>query len=355
LTSWFSSQSVRYGRIIPAALVVATIGLFAATGLLYRAQSERQELLASTVRTSGWVAYQAQLEYVKADSAIEIALAAPTANALSDLQLRLEILISRLSILYQSEEGQLLRDQQEFQPTMERYEATIGGWLDRLASLAPDAPETKAVIAGWRDELKPLGRELQSILLTSVAYNSEVYRRERELAANPATIPLALMFLSGGGLIGLLFIQNARDRSRLADVMAAQAREAATRANFRAAIEAMPAVIVIFDPHTSKVSFINPAGAALIDPSPDHPEWARLIQSAMSASEAGSYSDLNIGVPRARQHHVAPRFEPRRYLGRPAAGAARARRHEPGAGRGTPGDAVGEARHARRDGVGDRA
>ena len=117
-------------------------------------------------------------------------------------------------------------------------------------------------------------------------------------SANAATVPLILMFVSGAALVGLLLVQNARDRHRLVEVTEAKAREAAMRDDFHAAIEAMPAVIVILDPDAVSVSFINTAAAQLIDPSPDAPEWRRLAEVILTDTQSEVTGILNLGFPR---------------------------------------------------------
>jgi signal transduction histidine kinase len=300
LTSSSNDSLRRSWRLVPVALLATTVTLFLATGMLYMQQSEQRELLAVTVRTSGWVAYQAQLEYVKADAALDIAVKRPTADALSEAELRLEVLLSRLSILYESEEGRMLQDVEAFEPSIRAYELRIAGYLEQLPSLPPNSGETSATLQRWRGELDPLGKELQEILESSVVYNDEIYARERELAQNPAAVPLGLMFVSGTALVALLFLQATRDRQRLAAMLAARAEAAAMESNLRAAIEAMPASIVIMDPKDDSISFLNSTAAKLVDPSPDHPEWQRLIRAvreAQSAPDARDKEVMNIAFP----------------------------------------------------------
>ena len=68
-------------------------------------------------------------------------------------------------------------------------------------------------------------------------------------------------------------------------MLTARRAQAATESNFRAAIEVIPAGIVIFDGASQAISFVNPAAAALIDKSPLHPDWQRLTGAVVGASE----------------------------------------------------------------------
>lgn len=269
---------------MPAALIVTTLGLFLATGMLYVTQTQHRALLSATVRSSGWVAYQAQLEFVKTQGQFEIAMLRPSRRALDELQFRLELLRSRLPLLYDSDEGRLLQEVAAQKDVLQAFERTLDATIDSLPDTSPSAPETVARLRGAYYELEPLGRVLQKVLMQSIAYNEEIFRREREVAASPAIVPFALLFVSGTCLVAILFMDGRRDRQRLADVTAAKAEVTAVQDNLRAIIEAMPIGTIIVDPDGDQVRFINPSAAALVDPSPDHPEWRRLIRAAFEAA-----------------------------------------------------------------------
>jgi len=288
-------------RLFTGALVATTIGLFAATGMLYLAQDRQRQLLATTIRTSGWVAYQAQLEYVKTAAVLDMAREVVPEDIAARLALRLELLYSRIGLLYDSRDGQSLPGMEAFVNELQPYEATISTFLERLEEPVAQDFATRRMFSAWRAELAPLGTLLQKILERSVVYNEAVYERERELAGGAAIMPLVLMFLSGSGLIALLRIQAQRDRNRLDDILAARRAQAQSESNFRAAIESMPSAIVIFDPVTQRVSFVNSQAATLIDPSPNHPGWQPLITAALDRGKeipGQSAVAVNLAFPR---------------------------------------------------------
>lgn len=245
--------------------------------MLYSAQNRQQALLAVTIRTSGWVVYQARIEYIQTHYALEAAARDPVAGPLQELALRMEILASRLPILYGSQEGQLLPGIQAQAPAIEAFSHRLSAMLDALPGLAPAAAGTTATLQQWDRDLAALGTLLQKLLMTSVAYNDSLYERERALASNTTAVPLALIFLCGMALVGVLTAQSARDRHNLRLALDARAAEAVTRASLRAALDAIPAVIVIFDPADDSIAYINPTAAAVISPAPDHPGWAELL------------------------------------------------------------------------------
>lgn len=288
LTSSSSSTVSGWSRKLTIVLVVTTLGMFASTALLYWQQERSREALAVSIRTSGWVAYQAQLELVKSLSALRMAAIDPSVSEIDNVNLRLAILRSRLPLLYDSEEGRLLPDIESYASLFQRYEQVIDDFLD--APYTQNTPETKQEMTALAGELDDLLSPLQTVLQSAIAYNDEIYRREQQLANNSAIVPLALLFLSGGLLIVFLFVQTMRDRNRLLAVQQAEAEAETMRANLRALIEAIPAVMIVYDIANRKVSFINGFALALINPSPEHPDWQRFIEAAQAVLTTGNQS-----------------------------------------------------------------
>lgn len=179
---------------------MTTAILFAATTFLYLDHSRQREMLAVSVRTSGWVAYQAQIELVKSLAALQIDAVDPTPVAQENVLLRIEILRSRLPILYESEEGQLLTEMPLHVPVIRAYEKVIDDFLATVEA-QPDVLVPVDRLNKLHDDLQPLTKTLQKILQTSVAYNKEIYKREQELARSPAFVPLVMMFFSVTALV----------------------------------------------------------------------------------------------------------------------------------------------------------
>lgn len=294
------NRSVRLGsRVIFASLLVVTVGLFAATMMLYSSLIQQRALLAVTVRTSGWVAYQAQLEYVKAMAVLEHASHDNNPESLRQVVLRLELLSSRLAILYESEEGRMLPDIDSYVPMLQAFEARLDAQLAAVERITPGDAGTASTLRTWVDDLVPLGVLLQKLLMTSVAYNEELYARERELSTTTVVVPIVLIFLCGSALVSILLVQAARDRRHLREALAARAEKSVTRRSLRAALDAMPAVIVIFDPADDRVSYVNPAAAELVDGCIEHFAWAQFITACkeqMSARGEGPWGAISAAV-----------------------------------------------------------
>lgn len=276
----------QWALFVTVALVATTACLFAATTFLYLDHSRQREMLSVGVRTSGWVAYQAQIELIKSLAALRIDAVDPTMVGQENVILRIEILRSRLPILYESEEGRLLNELPAHIPTIKRYEAIIDDFLAEV-DLQPDVIVPAPRLNKLHDELQPLNRTLQKILQTSVAYNENIYKREQELAKSPAFIPLALMFFSVTSLVVFVLMQAMRDRHRLLAVERAQAEATHMQENLRALIRAMPALVVVFDSLNNVVSFANPQAQTLIDTAPPTSrEWRRFLKAAQDSLSA---------------------------------------------------------------------
>lgn len=280
------------GRLALVAVLVLACGVFiAATAWVYRAQIEQKTLLAESVRSSGWVSYQTQLEYVRSMAALETALDHPSPERLSTLALRLEILMSRLPILAQSEEAATLVEIEGVARVADALGADVEAVLDELATMAPGAPENARRLAAWRETLAPYAVELQRILQEAVAYNDRVYRRERELGKTTAILPLLSLVFSGSILVAMLLIQASRAERRLDAMRRARAEAAENDASLTRVVEAAPTAFAVVDPYSHAVTFLNRAAGCLIHPSPTHPAWRDCVARARAAVRAASLGE----------------------------------------------------------------
>lgn len=294
MTLQLSSGDSKLASVVTAALVISTASFFAVTAFLYWEHSRQRELLAVSIRTSGWTAYQAQLELIKTLSALRIFVISPSMAAQEEVILRVEILYSRLPVLYESEESQLLTEMPLHLPSIKEYENVINDFLEKDAKNREEpipAERAEALL----NELQPLTAVLQNILQTSVAYNKEVYDRERELARSPAAVPLALMFISVTSLFVFVRLQAMRDRQRLRAVEQARAEASQMQESLQALIRAIPALVIVFDPRSNTVSFANTQAQLLIgNVTPTSPEWHRFIESVQEAIRSNHAGDLDV-------------------------------------------------------------
>ncbi|MEW6257452.1 MAG: ATP-binding protein [Pseudomonadota bacterium] len=266
------------------------------TALLYGWETNNRALLSESVTTSGWVAYQAQLEYVKADDAMKRAAVRPDADALADLGLRLEILRSRLPLLHASEDGRMLPEIDALAPMLQRFETVLDGMIDALPALEQSVAPKEPVLKAWSAALSPLGRDLQSVLMASVAYNDALFARERSLAGQTTLLPLGLLFLSGSALVSLMWLRGRRDRERLLEVETARRAVCEMERNLLGVIQAAPTAMLVLDPLERAVRFINPAAAEMVHPSPGHPDWKRLIDTSLEEVQIGDDGGMVVRI-----------------------------------------------------------
>ncbi len=277
------------------------MALFFATGMLYVTQTRNRSLMTQTIRSSGWVAYQAQIEFVKADAALAYAAVALDESALAATELRLEILRSRLPLLYNSDEGRVLREVIDLEKPVHEAETLLDTLMDRLPAASPIDPNARETLLAIQKDMAPIGATLKRILMESVAYNQEIFRRERALAEAPGMVPLLLLFVSGTCLALVLLLQSRRDRLRLDAIVAAQKTVVAMEENLRAIIEAIPACMIVINPQDDSVSFVNSAASTLVNMPLDHPEWRRLVHAAFQAamdSSGDRWGMLNMSYAR---------------------------------------------------------
>ncbi|QTL04864.1 hypothetical protein J5J86_05980 [Aquabacter sp. L1I39] len=288
--------------IVPAALTGAIVVLFAATIMLFDAQSAQRTLLNSSIRSTGWATYQAQLELLKTKAALAEVRVEPSQARIQNLVLRLELLISRVNILHTSSEMLALESISTRQAALMATEHRLALWSDRLAHQDPgEAVET--LLQGLNKDLQPLEVGLQTVLQESVAFNDKVFQREKELARNPARVPFALLIIATISLVVILVVQSVRDTRRVAELAQLERSARAMQDNLRAIIEAMPAATIIIDADTRRVLFINPHAAHLVAATPQDEEWVRLVQLAFDVADSPGQPQwglINLTFPRAR-------------------------------------------------------
>jgi len=296
----------RTGRFALLAVLVAACAFFvAATAWVYMRQIEQQALLTETIRASGWTAYQAQLEHVKSLGALDLALHAPSPERIGTLGLRLEILLSRLPLITRSDEGDFLGSMPGVPELAEDLALEIEAVLQEVYAIDPDAPDIRARLAGWRDRLAPFGVDLQSMLQQTVAYNERLYRREGELRAAPAILPLVSLMASGGLLVIMLVLQVGRTERGLEQMRAARTEAAENEASLRRVVEYAPVAFVVADPHTDSVVFINRSAAELISEDPRDGAWRGAVgqcRRAVAARDALAARGRDAFAPATLRH-----------------------------------------------------
>ncbi|OYW30948.1 MAG: hypothetical protein B7Z45_10905, partial [Azorhizobium sp. 12-66-6] len=197
------------------------IVLVVATLMLFDTYSRQRALLSASIRNTGWVSYQAQLEFVKTRAQFDLSMLEGSPEILRRLKLRIELLRSRLPLLYNKKEI-VVDDILAFKEELQSFEARLDQMSDQVATLPRDQAEIREVLTAWIIDLEPLGRALQKVMMASVAYNQGVFNLEQEMAEDPAIVPFLLLILTGAALAVVVVYETRRDRQRFSALVTAQ-------------------------------------------------------------------------------------------------------------------------------------
>lgn len=271
------------------ALVLACAFFIGATAAVFTRQIEQKSLLTETIRASGWTAYQAQLEYIKTLAVVDLAIADQSKSYLEEIALRLEILLSRVPIITQSNEGDFLKGIPGVPDMVEAFEAELLLILDEVYSSSADQADSYLTqLRDWRERLHPFGVQLQMMLQQSVAYNEKLYQREGELREKAAFLPLALLVASGGVLVLMLILQVTRAERSLERMRVARLEAAESEASLRRIVQAAPVAFVVADPYTDCGVYINDSAADLLGSDLSSPPWRNAIKQCRRAVNSRS-------------------------------------------------------------------
>jgi len=178
----FARLLARWRLILTLGLVLLGLGFFVSTVWLLGQSLEQRRELARSIRASGWVSYQAQIEFVKFAAALEICEQAAVDCDAAPIGLRAALLASRLDILSDSEEGDQI-------PTIADYRDRLRSAFNELAALS-DRLQVGRLDRAEARELQAthdaLGKMLQQLLRDAVLYNSAIEARQALLRAEPA-------------------------------------------------------------------------------------------------------------------------------------------------------------------------
>ena len=283
MISLFHKLPLGWARILTAGLIATMIVLVVATLMLFDTYSRQRALLSESIRNTGWVSYQAQLEFVKTRAQFDLSMLESNPEILNRLKLRIELLRSRLPLLYNKSEI-VVDDILAFKEELQSFEARLDQMSDQVATLPREQAELREALTVWITDLEPLGRALQKVMMASVAYNEGVFKLEREMAEDPAIVPFLLLLLTGAALAVVVVYESRRDRQRFSALVTAQSEARAMEANLRAAIEAMPAATLIIDPADETVGFFNAYALELVGQTADAAEWSRFVRAVLEAA-----------------------------------------------------------------------
>jgi signal transduction histidine kinase len=196
----------RFGQTWFAALLLAALSALVAMGLLYRSATESlRELTLSPLDNNTWAAAQLQLEYERMRSTVRLARNGDRETTRERLQLRLDILNSRLSVLGAGDVARVLSLHAAHAEIMEEFGAVLAR-VDAVVEAAGDAPLPE-LAARIDAVLAPADDMIRRFTGSAVRSSAEIRERhERDLYGLLRDLQLVFLAFAGGILLGAIVL-----------------------------------------------------------------------------------------------------------------------------------------------------
>lgn len=276
-----------FARFWPSALGVVTTCLFFTLAALFVFHTGRQTTLSVQIAQSSQLAYSAQLSYERARSALEHAAHVPTEGTIVEVRTYLTELQGALKALSNADAGEFLNRMTGSREPLRRYNAVLEGMAIRTNVLERSTAEAAQELHTWLGTLASLGQALQIIVNASAEHSRHIIEQENATAVQSTIFLFVLLFLSGTVLVSVLIAERNSNRRRMQEMETARGAVLQMEENLLAIVEAVPAAMIVLDPADNSIRFINAAAGMMINPSPDHPDWEKLTQTAFQAARPG--------------------------------------------------------------------
>ncbi|MCT7656251.1 EAL domain-containing protein [Oceanimonas sp. NS1] len=196
-------KSVKMVVLTAAALLFGLSSLYS-----YNRDLDVVRYVSATIKTVGWATSELESEVLKFDHALT-ALLAGTRNE-EHVQLRFELLWSRIDVLLKGVENRPVREQSGVTPMLHDLLAQMERWEDRVYELDVDNP---AGTLALQQELAPYRERVREINVDSFS-GSQVWQQLDIIGdvRQRSTLYLAGLLLSGGLMLWLLMRENRRNR-----------------------------------------------------------------------------------------------------------------------------------------------
>lgn len=300
---------MRWGRRIVVGLIALCLTFLASTVWLYSASNEQKQRTYLSSRSSAWVNYQAQIEYLKTLSALQYCAAQPDCHT-GEVAAQVKSLAMRLRSLIELE-------QQEERPVhgerLERFQQML---LDNAATIAGSSTIDPAAL---QREILPLGDLLQTALGAAVSRPINSGGADDLLAGVDASIPFLLLVASGIGLMTVLAFELRQRGGLLREISTLRQAERQSQAGTVELLEALPIpVLVIAD--GDRVKYANRAAENLVGAPTGTGEFGRFAtivgqQSGALATSESTSRDFPVGNGDGSVRHLSVRAKGMRLLG----------------------------------------
>ncbi|WP_417614989.1 putative bifunctional diguanylate cyclase/phosphodiesterase [Oceanisphaera sp.] len=189
-------------------LTIITL-LFGASSLYsYNRDLDLVRYVSNTIKSVGWASSELETEVLKFDHALT-SLAAETVEV-EDVQLRFELLWSRIDTLLQGKENLPVREQPGVMPLLSDFVRQLEAWEERIYALRAD---DRAEILALRQELTPYRQQTREINVDNFA--GEKVWQQLDVTQNlrlHSSLYLAGLLISGGLMLLMLVRENRRNR-----------------------------------------------------------------------------------------------------------------------------------------------
>ncbi|PPL18592.1 GGDEF-domain containing protein [Oceanisphaera arctica] len=174
----------------------------------YNRDLEVVRYVSATIKAVGWSSSELETELLKFDHALT-ALSAHTADK-AYVQLRFELLWSRIDTLLQGQENRPLREQPGVMSLLDSFSRQLEDWEDRVYALRAD---DRAEILALRQELAPFRQQAREINVDS--FSGDKVWQQLDIIQDVrlrSSLYLAGLLFSGGLMLWFLVRENRRNR-----------------------------------------------------------------------------------------------------------------------------------------------
>lgn len=275
-----NSSSIRwYGSVIGlgALMIVSTVWVY------HSYVSQRNEL-DLTVRTSGWIVFQTALEHKSLDTLLSLCRERQLCNG-HDILLRSEIFASRLDVLANSTETDMLSFIGPYEATLNDVYRKLSAVFDRFPPDAAGQSGSELAVA-VANEIDGFAVTIQQILRDATIYNSDIEQRAALLSSTDPAVPFAGLWASAMALILSLVVQVRQSRRALSEVQSLRRDDHDRQQSTIQLLDTLSSpIIVVLSEGT--VAYCNSAAQQTFGISSGQKEPPRLLLDLASVSAPG--------------------------------------------------------------------
>lgn len=231
---------MKWGQRIVVGLVGLCLTFLASTVWLYLESNEQQQKIYMSSRSSAWINYQAQIEYLQSLSALQHCASGGKCNVDSILS-QLKFLVVRLNSLVELERSAHSPNPNNYDRRLQSFYQLLLARSQVIGAKGMDA----SMAAAAEEELLPLGTLLQTVLGATVLRPTNGKNSEDLLRLTDASVPFILLIASGVGLMAVLARELRLRGALLREIGALRNSERDLQAGMTELLEALPVPVLV--------------------------------------------------------------------------------------------------------------